>query len=287
MIHGCLVPAKDGPEERDVTAPREPDLQRHRSNEPLRLKLADAAVEVDDANLQAHEPEHPSGHMRTQRRARSAIGESDRAERQGRREPEEQADQIVVIEVVRLVARVRVREEHARDRGTRTRAPSGGEAHGGDPEDRIDDVHPDAGQRPNEREAVVREEMRGHDERVVDGPLDRIAHDSNGEQCTKHEPKRAERCGVDRFPRARLDAMNPRRGDLPPRSARGRRRGGHQSPSVTPKPTLVPSAPATSESEAALDLAHGGMSGDDGIASVDDGGAERASDRLHGVLRLL
>ncbi len=147
----------------------EPYAEGLRVEEPVGLGLGEPGVEVDDADLKAHQVEHPRRHL-----GAAQLGLAQRIEGEGapqRHEAEEEreeADQIVVVQVVRDVDELHVGEQNEERRRRDAIEEPEGEEERRHRQRQVDHEHRLGGRDGDPLEAPVRKEVVRSREEALD-----------------------------------------------------------------------------------------------------------------------
>ena len=196
--HGVGGPGfpEERADEEHIAAVIEPYPQGLGVEEPVRVQLGDAGEEVDRTQLRAERPYRPYGHGPVQRMGAAPRVERRRAvQRHEDHQEAEQAYEVVVVEVGRLVEQFDVREEEEEGGDGEAVAVAERDAEGGEPEKREVGVHAPGGPRLHPPEAGVGEVVLRRDIELVDPA-------SRGEADDGDDAERAERDAERRTRRA-------------------------------------------------------------------------------------
>ena len=213
----------------------QPGAQWLGGKKPVRGELGQPRKNVNDPELKAEQPQHPAGHNRVRRpTAPRRVQRPDAMARQKYHQPAQEADQVIVIEIGRLIDELDVGKPDEEEGNRRPIAPTQRHSKGQPGQQHEQPMHRQRRQGPYPGKEFVRKEKCGLQIKFLDpSPGQKPNHRKRHEEA-KEDPKGGRRCPVDR----RIQAG--------PIATVWTCRASVQSPSVELKVSVTPSAPAIS-----------------------------------------
>ena len=240
-------------DERGVGVVREPDREGLGLEQPVGVELGDAGEEVERGDLRAEQPDRADGYLSVAR-ARIAAGVERPRAVDGQRGEQEagEGEPVVMIEVGGLVDQFDVgeadgEEEHGGAGADAEDDGDGEEREGGEVE-----VHPRGGPSGDPLEAGVLEVMCWGGVELIDPAVGEEADDRGEADCAEGDAEDGCGCAVDGAGGARGEGVDRAPGPRARNRTRRKRRdaGDHgaaqESPSLSEKPTEMPSRETTS-----------------------------------------
>ena len=176
----------------------QPDAQRRRLEQPIRVELGQAGEAVDEGDLRAKRPDSAA----RDRRWRTAAPRVQRPDAMGGQQEQQQAgetDEVVVVEVGGFVDQLDVGEAEREEQGGGAVAPAEHDREGEQAERGEMEMHPGRGPGAHPLEADVAEMVRGIDVELVNPAVGEEANDSRQGDDAEGDPKYGGGRAVDRL----------------------------------------------------------------------------------------